>query len=258
MEERLFAHRRDLSTQLKLMFMDTPASLRRRRWADPGPGRPQKDHRPDLWQMILAVRLDGGGVRCPRISGSQGSRVSQASVRFSFWPYGSQLPCDWRLNRLAVGARARASSSARCRVGFSTLTHWIGRWRSRSRPPLTVTAIALASSLHPRIREPGGVVRRNAKEIAGAALMRCDGHAVCTVLHQMLAAVFFVVAGAAIFPPLWRSFSTGARRSSRARRAPRSNAGRRPRRCVVSAHPSFRTARGAPRLSLNPKQRSPQ
>ena len=59
---------------------------------------------------------------------------------------------------------------------------------------------------HPRA---GGSWSAGMPRNAGAALMRCDGHAVCTVLHQMLAAVYFVVAGAAILPPLWRSFSTG-------------------------------------------------
>lgn len=61
-EERLFAHRRDLFTKLELVFMDTTSlyfegaggqTLGRRGYS--------KDHRPDLRQMILAVLLDGDG-----------------------------------------------------------------------------------------------------------------------------------------------------------------------------------------------------
>jgi hypothetical protein len=61
-EERLFAHRRDLFTRLDLVFMDTTslyfegaggATLGRHGFS--------KDHRPDLKQMILAVLIDGDG-----------------------------------------------------------------------------------------------------------------------------------------------------------------------------------------------------
>ena len=61
-EERLFAHRRDLLTRLDLVFMDTTSlyfegaggqTLGQRGYS--------KDHRPDLRQMILAVLLDGDG-----------------------------------------------------------------------------------------------------------------------------------------------------------------------------------------------------
>ena len=61
-EERLFAHRRDLLTRLDLGFMDT-SSL----YFEGAGGRTlgrhgySKDHRPDLRQMILAVLLDGDG-----------------------------------------------------------------------------------------------------------------------------------------------------------------------------------------------------
>ena len=61
-EERLFAHRRDLFTRLDLVFMDT-TSL----YFEGAGGRTlgqhgySKDHRPDLKQMILAVLLDGDG-----------------------------------------------------------------------------------------------------------------------------------------------------------------------------------------------------
>ena len=61
-EEELFARRRDLFSQLDLVFMDTTSlyfegaggqTLGRRGFS--------KDHRPDLNQMILAVLLDGDG-----------------------------------------------------------------------------------------------------------------------------------------------------------------------------------------------------
>src|ERR1700680_1391641 len=61
-EERLFAHRRDLLTRLDLVFMDTTSlyfegagglTLGRHGYS--------KDHRPDLRQMILAVLIDGDG-----------------------------------------------------------------------------------------------------------------------------------------------------------------------------------------------------
>ena len=61
-EERLFAHRRDLFTRLDLVFMDT-TSLYFEGAGGQTLGRHgfSKDHRPDLCQMILAVLLDGDG-----------------------------------------------------------------------------------------------------------------------------------------------------------------------------------------------------
>ena len=61
-EERLFAHRRDLLTRLDLVFMDT-TSLYFEGSGGQTLGRHgySKDHRPDLRQMILAVLLDGDG-----------------------------------------------------------------------------------------------------------------------------------------------------------------------------------------------------
>src|SRR5437016_13474865 len=61
-EERLFAHRRDLFTRLDLVFMDTTSlyfeGAGGRTLGRHGYG---KDHRPDLRQMILAVLIDGDG-----------------------------------------------------------------------------------------------------------------------------------------------------------------------------------------------------
>jgi hypothetical protein len=61
-EERLFAHRRDLFSRLDLMFMDT-TSLYFEGAGGQTLGRHghSKDHRPDLPQMILAVLVDGDG-----------------------------------------------------------------------------------------------------------------------------------------------------------------------------------------------------
>src|SRR5512145_416544 len=61
-EERLFAHRRDLLTRLDLVFMDT-TSLYFEGAGGQTLGRHgySKDHRPDLRQMILAVLIDGDG-----------------------------------------------------------------------------------------------------------------------------------------------------------------------------------------------------
>ena len=61
-EERLFAHRRDLFTRLDLVFMDA-TSLYFEGAGGQTLGRYgySKDHRPDLRQMILAVVIDGDG-----------------------------------------------------------------------------------------------------------------------------------------------------------------------------------------------------
>jgi hypothetical protein len=61
-EERLFAHRRDLFSRLDLVFMDT-TSLYFEGAGGQTLGRHghSNDHRPDLRQMILAVLIDGDG-----------------------------------------------------------------------------------------------------------------------------------------------------------------------------------------------------
>ena len=61
-EERLFAHRRDLFTRLDLVFMDTTSLYFEGAGGQSlGQHGYSKDHRPDLRQMILAVLLDGDG-----------------------------------------------------------------------------------------------------------------------------------------------------------------------------------------------------
>jgi hypothetical protein len=61
-EERLFAHRRDLFSRLELVFMDTTSVYFEGAGGQTlGRHGHSKDHRPDLPQMILAVLIDGDG-----------------------------------------------------------------------------------------------------------------------------------------------------------------------------------------------------
>jgi hypothetical protein len=61
-EERLFAHRRDLFSRLDLVFMDTTSLYFEGRGGQTlGQHGYSKDHRPDLRQLILAVLIDGDG-----------------------------------------------------------------------------------------------------------------------------------------------------------------------------------------------------
>jgi hypothetical protein len=61
-EERLFAHRRDLLTRLDLVFMDTTSLYFEGTGGQTlGQHGYSKDHRPDLRQMMLAVLIDGDG-----------------------------------------------------------------------------------------------------------------------------------------------------------------------------------------------------
>jgi transposase len=60
-EERLFARRRDLFTDLQLVFFDTTSIYFEGEGAGIGEYGKSKDHRPDLKQMVVAVVLDGEG-----------------------------------------------------------------------------------------------------------------------------------------------------------------------------------------------------
>jgi transposase len=61
-EEELFAHRRDLFTDLQLVFFDTTSiSFEGEGGQDIGQRGFSKDHRPDLYQMIVGAVLDGQG-----------------------------------------------------------------------------------------------------------------------------------------------------------------------------------------------------
>ena len=61
-EERLFAHHRDLFTELQLVFFDTTSIYFEGQGGETiGQRGHSKDHRPDLKQMIVGVVLDGQG-----------------------------------------------------------------------------------------------------------------------------------------------------------------------------------------------------
>ena len=61
-EERLFARRRDLFSDLSLVFMDTTTlSFHGAGGETLGAHGHSKDHRPDLRQMVVAAVLDGEG-----------------------------------------------------------------------------------------------------------------------------------------------------------------------------------------------------
>jgi transposase len=61
-EERLFAYRRDLFTELQLVFFDTTSIYFEGQGGETiGQRGHSKDHRPDLKQMIVGVVLDGQG-----------------------------------------------------------------------------------------------------------------------------------------------------------------------------------------------------
>src|SRR5512144_2793936 len=61
-EEEVFAHRRDLFTDLQLVFFDTTSiSFEGEGGQDIGQRGFSKDHRPDLYQMVVGAVLDGQG-----------------------------------------------------------------------------------------------------------------------------------------------------------------------------------------------------
>jgi len=60
-EEGLFARRRDLFTDLQLVFFDTTSIYFEGEGAEIGEYGKSKDHRPDLKQMVAGVVLDGEG-----------------------------------------------------------------------------------------------------------------------------------------------------------------------------------------------------
>ena len=61
-EEALFAHRRDLFTDLQLVFFDTTSIYFEGEGGEEmGQRGFSKDHRPDLYQMVVGAVLDGQG-----------------------------------------------------------------------------------------------------------------------------------------------------------------------------------------------------
>jgi len=64
-EERLFERRRDLFSELSVVFMDTTTLTFQGAGGETlGAHGHSKDHRPDLKQMLLAVVIDGDGCEC--------------------------------------------------------------------------------------------------------------------------------------------------------------------------------------------------
>lgn len=61
LEERLFARRRDLFTDLQMMFFDTTSIYFEGRGGKLGARGLSKDHRPDLMQIVVGVILDSTG-----------------------------------------------------------------------------------------------------------------------------------------------------------------------------------------------------
>ena len=60
-EERLFARRRDLFTDLQMVFFDTTSIYFEGEGGEIGERGKSKDHRPDLMQMVVGVVLDANG-----------------------------------------------------------------------------------------------------------------------------------------------------------------------------------------------------
>ena len=64
MEERLFEARRDLFSELSVVFMDTTSLFEGAGGDTLGQRGHSKDHRPDLMQMIVAVVMDQRPLCC--------------------------------------------------------------------------------------------------------------------------------------------------------------------------------------------------
>jgi len=81
-EERLFERRRDLFSELSVVFMDTTSlSFTGAGGATLGAQGHSKDHRPDLMQMILGVVIDAQGRRSARRCGPAIAPMSASSFR---------------------------------------------------------------------------------------------------------------------------------------------------------------------------------
>ena len=92
-EEGLFERRRDLFTDLSLVFMDTTTlSFHGAGGETLGAHGHSKDHRPDLRQMVVAAVLDGEGrpvpSRKPRFSSNPGGVTTTPSAHTAAWDIG--------------------------------------------------------------------------------------------------------------------------------------------------------------------------
>ena len=151
-EERLFAHRRDLFTRLDLVFMDTTSLYFEGAGGQTlGQHGYSKDHRPDLRQMILAVLIDGDGRPvCSEMwpgntadvtTPDSGDRPAAPALRHRAGVRGRRPRHDQcRDHRRTRGAppplhsrRARAHRQAGARAGARAMPRRSCRWRSSKR-----------------------------------------------------------------------------------------------------------------------------
>jgi hypothetical protein len=154
-EERLFAHRRDLFSRLDLVFMDTTSlSFEGAGGQTLGRRGHSKDHRPDLCQMTLAVLIDGDGRRV--CSEMWPGNIADARRRGRGWgpfpqPAGETLiPVIDRLRRrFAIGRicvvadRGLISTATVAALEERKLLYLLG---TRERTDQVVRAVVLADS----------------------------------------------------------------------------------------------------------------
>ena len=107
-EERLFVRRRDLFTDLSLVFMDTTTlSFHGAGGEELGAHGYSKDHRPDLRQMVLAVVLDGEGR--PVCTEMLPGNTADTTVLL---PIADRLPSRFGIGRVCVVADRGMISAA--------------------------------------------------------------------------------------------------------------------------------------------------
>jgi hypothetical protein len=148
-EERLFAHRRDLLTRLDLVFIDT-TSLHFEGASGQTLGRHgySKDHPPDLRQMILAVLIEGdGGPVCSEMWAGQhrrcddanpGDRPAAPALRHRTRVRGRRSRHDECRDRGGAGGMAAGCTSWEC---ASARTSWCASWLLNHPAPFVPLAV---------------------------------------------------------------------------------------------------------------------
>ena len=151
-EERLFAHRRDLLTRLDLVFMDTTSLYFEGAGGQTlGQHGYSKDHRPDLRQMILAVLIDGDGR--PVCSEMWPGNTADPSRTL---PRNSSMRNSWEEIQIPLGTfDSSATCTLRCHLARTTdgdeRLVCVDR-SSRCGPPLHRLDFQLVlQRLHPRL-----------------------------------------------------------------------------------------------------------